>query len=82
MQSLLSQGNRNSAQANAAFGVARGKNRLLALTSKLEVQYEEDGEDERRDDAAHDPLVPVHPLGHGRQDLLAFADVVVHTMQL
>jgi hypothetical protein len=53
-----------------------------ALTSELEVQYEEDGEDERRDDTADDPLVPVHPLGHGRQDLLAFADVVIYAMQL
>ena len=53
----------------------------LEWLSKLEVQYEEDGEDEGRNDAADDPLVPVHPLGHGSQDLLAFADVVIHTMQ-
>lgn len=43
----------------------RVRGRRVALTSKLEVQYEEDGEDEGRNDAADDPLVPVHPLGHG-----------------
>ena len=50
--------------------------------SKLEVEYDEDGQNQSRDDSPNDPLVPVHPLRHCCQDLLALANVIINTMQL
>jgi hypothetical protein len=53
-----------------------------SLMSELEVEYEKDGQSESRDDSPNDPLVPIHPLWHCSQDLLALANVIINSVQL
>jgi hypothetical protein len=52
------------------------------LMGDLEVQYEKNGKNKSCNDPSNDPLVPVHPLRHSRQDLFALPNVIVNSMQL
>ena len=59
----------------------RGRD-LALLFRKLKVQNQGDSNNQDRNNATDNPLVPVHPSCHVRQNSLALSYVIIHSMKL
>jgi len=49
---------------------------------KFEVESQHDNKNQDRNNGANNTLVPVHPFRHVRQNFLALAYVIIHSMKL
>lgn len=49
---------------------------------KFEVEDQSDRHHQNCNDATDHPFIPVHSFRHGWKDLPAFANVIIHPMQL